>query len=186
MSIDHLHGHLGVASTLALTRQLFYWVTAVRDVREYVLCCGCHRCKSSSSQQTCLSSGTRCRAVGVSKSLFASYRYHLFGRQLIYLTRCRQGIKVSFPFSMPSKEAEGIACPVAARRNIWYPPRCTKRWRSRIQLRYYGKTPLSAATSCCTIQSDETTSRPRCGKASRRVDATHVCGTVCRLAQKME
>ena len=49
--IHHLHGHSGVASTLALTRQRLFWPTMVRDVREYVLSCGCRRRKRSNNQQ---------------------------------------------------------------------------------------------------------------------------------------
>ena len=52
--IHHLHGPPGVASTLALTSERFYWPTVVRDVREYVLSCGCRRRKQSNSQQLAL------------------------------------------------------------------------------------------------------------------------------------
>ena len=43
--IHAIHAHPGVASTLALVRERFHWPTMTRDVREYVLSCGCRRRK---------------------------------------------------------------------------------------------------------------------------------------------
>lgn len=50
ISLFHMmHGHPIVASTLALLCELVTSSTMVGDVREYVLSCGCRRCKHSTS-----------------------------------------------------------------------------------------------------------------------------------------
>lgn len=45
------HGHPGIASTVALVRDRFHWPHLHRDVREYVLACGCRRRKHARSQR---------------------------------------------------------------------------------------------------------------------------------------
>ena len=55
--IDALHAHPGVASTLVLIRERFLWPNMARDVREYVLLCGCRRRKKSTSQKIVMPPG---------------------------------------------------------------------------------------------------------------------------------
>lgn len=52
LSLVHsIHGHPGVARTTLLVRDRFGWPTLRRDVREYVLSCGCRRRKRSNSRK---------------------------------------------------------------------------------------------------------------------------------------
>ena len=90
--IHYLHGHSGVASTLALTRERLFWPTMVRDVREYVLSCGCRRRKRSNNQLDLLRIGTT----------------SLAGNEYILLA-VDKASKFPFAFPIPTKRAEGVA-----------------------------------------------------------------------------
>ena len=49
--VHSIHGHPGVARTTLLVKDRFSWDTLRRDVREYVLSCGCRRRKRSNSRK---------------------------------------------------------------------------------------------------------------------------------------
>ena len=107
--IHHLHGHSGVASTLALTRERFFLPTMVRDVREYVLSCGCRRRKRSNNQQLVL---LPARAVEPWKVLEVDLlrigTTSLAGNEYILLA-VDKASKFPFVFPIPTKRAEGVA-----------------------------------------------------------------------------
>ena len=103
--IRYLHGHSGVASTLALTRERFFWPTMVRDVREYVLSCGCRRRKRSNNQQLAL---LPARAVEpweiLEVDLLRKGTISLAGNEYILLA-VDKASKFLFAFPIPTKKA---------------------------------------------------------------------------------
>ena len=107
--IHYLHGHPGVASTLALTRERFFWPTMVRDVREYVLSCGCRRRKRSNNQQLAL---LPARAIEpweiLEVDLLRIGTTSLAGNEYILLA-VDKASKFPFAFPIPTKKAEGVA-----------------------------------------------------------------------------
>ena len=104
--IHHLHGHPGVASTLALTREHFYWLTLIRDVREYVLSCGCRRRKRSNSQQLTLLSARAVEPWEVLEvDLLRIGTTSLAGNKYILLA-VDKASKFPFAFPTPTKRAE--------------------------------------------------------------------------------
>ena len=107
--IHHLHGHPGVASTLALARERFYWPTVVRDVREYVLSCGYRRRKRSSSQQLALLPARVIEPWEVLEiDLLRIGTTSLAGNEYILLA-ADNASKFPFAFPIPTKKAEGVA-----------------------------------------------------------------------------
>ena len=105
----HLLGHPGVASTLTLTRERFYWSTVVRDVREYVLSCGCRRRKRSNSQQLALLPSRTVEPWEVLKvDLLRIGTTSLAGNEYILLAVDKTS-KLPFVFPIPTKRAEGVA-----------------------------------------------------------------------------
>ena len=52
--VHSTYGHPGVARTLLLTRAKYWWPSMARDVREYVLSCGCRRRKRAWSQRVAM------------------------------------------------------------------------------------------------------------------------------------
>ena len=107
--IHYLHGHSGVASTLALTRERMFWPTMVRDVREYVLSGGCRRRKRSNNRQLALPPA---RAVEpweiLEVELLRIGTTSLAGNEYILLA-VDKASKFPFAFPIPTKRAEGIA-----------------------------------------------------------------------------
>ena len=110
LSLVHtLHGHPGVASTLILIRERFHWHTMARDVREYVLSCGCRRRKRSRSQQVAL---LPARAVEhwevIEIDLLRIGGTSLSGNDYMLLA-VDKASKFPFAFPLSSKKAEGVA-----------------------------------------------------------------------------
>ena len=107
--IHYLHGHSGVASTLALTQERFFWPTVVRDVREYVLSCGCRRRKRRNNQQLALPPA---RAVEpweiLEVELLRIGTPSLAGNEYILLA-VDKASKFPFAFPIPTKRTEGVA-----------------------------------------------------------------------------
>ena len=48
------YGHLGVARTTELTQRKYHWASLKRDIRDYVLSCGCRRLKRSTNQRVAM------------------------------------------------------------------------------------------------------------------------------------
>ena len=103
--IHYLHGHSGVASTLALTRERCFWPTMVRDV----LSCGCRRRKRSNDQQLAL---LPARAVEpwevLTVDLLRTGTTSLAGNEYILLA-VDKASRFPFAFPIPTKRAEGAA-----------------------------------------------------------------------------
>ena len=53
-SVHTTYGHPGVAKTTLLAQQDCYWPILKKDLRDYVLSCGCRRRKRSSSQRVAM------------------------------------------------------------------------------------------------------------------------------------
>ena len=107
--VHSLHGHAGVASTLALVRERFYWPSIARDTKEYVLSCGCRRRKRSNSQKTAMMPGHPVEPWEVLEmDLLKMGATSLAGNSHLLLV-VDKGSKFPFAFPIPSKEAEGVA-----------------------------------------------------------------------------
>ncbi|CAN0252998.1 unnamed protein product, partial [Pylaiella littoralis] len=58
IALVHLfHGHAGVGATLHLVRRYFFWSHMARDIRHYVLSCGCRRRKRPTSRRVAMLPG---------------------------------------------------------------------------------------------------------------------------------
>jgi len=55
--IHAIHGHPGIAATLILLQDRFFWLSMTRDVREYILSCKCRRRKRAHSQKVAMLPG---------------------------------------------------------------------------------------------------------------------------------
>ena len=108
------HGHPGVAATLTLLRQRFYWPPIARDTREYVLSCGCRRRKRSRSQRIAMMPGRLVEPWEVLEmGLLKMGASSLAGNEYLLLVVDRAS-KFPFAFPLPTKKSEDIAPPPAA------------------------------------------------------------------------
>ena len=110
LSLVHvMHGHPGIAATLILLRERFFWHTMSRDVRESVLSCKCRRRKRSHSQQIAMLPG---RAISpwevLEVDLMRAGTVSNTGNKYLLLV-VDKASKFPFAYPLPVKQAEGVA-----------------------------------------------------------------------------
>ena len=110
LSLVHaIHGHPGVAATLILVRERFFWPTIARDFREYVLSCKCRMRKRSNSQWVPMFPGRAIEPWEVMEMDVMSVGTESLGRNKYLLLVVDKASKYSFAFPLHSKQAEGVA-----------------------------------------------------------------------------
>ena len=110
LSLVHvIHGHPGVATTLILVRERFFWPTMARDVREYVLSCRCRMRKRSNSQRVAMLPERAIEPWEVMEiDLMSVGTESLSGNRYLLLV-VDKASKFPFAFPLPSKQAEEVA-----------------------------------------------------------------------------
>ena len=107
--VHAMHNHPGIAGTLALLRDRFFWLTMTRDVREYVLSCKCRRRKRANSQRIAMLPGRAIEPWEVLEvDLLRIGTPSLAGNKYLLLA-VDKASKFPFAYPLPSKQAEGVA-----------------------------------------------------------------------------
>lgn len=110
LSLVHaIHGHPGIAATLILLRERFFWDTMIRDTRECVLSCTCRRRrKRSHSQQIVMLPG---RAISpwevLEVDLMRAGTESNTGNKYLLLV-VEKASKFPLAYPLPVKQAEGV------------------------------------------------------------------------------
>ena len=110
MALVHTtYGHPGVARTILLVQQHYHWPTMKKDLREYVLSCGCRRRKSSSSHRVAMLPARFLRPWDVLEADVLDIHEKSKSDNRYLLLAIDGTSKFAFAFPLKTKEAEGIA-----------------------------------------------------------------------------
>ena len=107
--IHTLHAHPGVAATLALLRERFHWPSMARDVREYVLSCGCRRRRRAASQKIAMLRGRALEPWDILEMDLLSLGVKSLDKNEYLLQVADKASRFPFAFPLPSKQADGVA-----------------------------------------------------------------------------
>jgi len=102
-------GHPGVARTTLLVQGKYNWPTLVRDVREYVLSCGCRRRKRANSQRIAMMPARFLRPWEVLEMDIQDLKQESQDGNRYLLVVVDRASKFLFAYPLPSKDAVGVS-----------------------------------------------------------------------------
>ena len=110
MALAHsTYGHPGTARFTALISNWFCWLTLIKDVRDYVLSCGCRRRKRSASQRVAMLPSRFLRPGEVLEVDIQGMGVNSDAGNKVLLVAFDTASKFFFAFPLPTKEALGEA-----------------------------------------------------------------------------
>ena len=102
------YGHLGMAKTALISRR-YCWPTLIRDVRDYVLSCGCRRRKRSASQRVAILPAMFLRPGEILEVDIQDTGVKSDASNKVLLVAVDKASKFLFTFPLPTEEALGVA-----------------------------------------------------------------------------
>ena len=110
LSLVHaMHGHPGIAATLILLKERFFWPNMTRDVKEYVQSCRCRMRNRSRSQQIAMLPGRAIQPWEVIEIDLMSVGVESLSHNKYLLLVVDKASRFPFAYPLPSKQADGVA-----------------------------------------------------------------------------
>ena len=103
------YGHRGVARTTELVQRNFHWTSLKRDVRDYVLACGCRRIKRPTRQRVAMLPARFLKFWDVLKMDIHDMRTRPEAGEKYLLVVVDRASKFLFDHPSPNKTAENVA-----------------------------------------------------------------------------